>query len=453
MNKEIIIQNPWWKTKEVPVKRTGKIKRACFNEIEKELGDEKVTCLLGPRRAGKTTIIYKLISCLIKKGVDPKRIIYISLDNSKVRLELTDEFDDVIRDYISTILKERTDNLSSKIYIFLDEIHKLDGWGDKVKHWQDMQLNIKFIVSGSSSVRILKGSGESLLGRINYHTILSLSFSEFSGYSLKGDLIDNLNNLMNFKYIKHLHDNLILEKENILILLDDYLQKGGFPEIRDMNYEDAYELLRIYKTLTVNRDILDIKDIKEPRNLSDLLDLLSDFMSQRINYSTFSNILKIKVDTVKNYITYFEECYMVYNSYVYSKRHIISTRKEKKLFFIDHGLRNALLLKEIDKKERAKLMENLVFAHIFRKKSNELFPKIFYWTDKNKNEVDVVAVINKKTIPIEIKYTDRVTKTDLRGLKKFIKEFNVDKGFVITKDLLKEEDDIIYIPAWLFLLD
>jgi hypothetical protein len=235
-------------------------------------------------------------------------------------------------------------------------------------------------------------------------------------------------------------------------MLDDYMEKGGFPEVRSMSYDEACELLRIYKTLSVNRDILDIKDIKEPGNLSDLLDLLSDFMSERINYATFANILKIKNGTVKNYINYLEECYIVYTASVYSNRQVISTRKEKKLFFTDTGLRNSLLLKEIDKSEKAKLIENLVFMHVFRKKSRELFPKIFYWLDKNKNEVDVVAVINKKIIPVEVKYTDRIVKSDLSGLRKFMDEFKVEKGLVITKDVLKDEEDIVYIPAWLFLL-
>ena len=66
--------------------------------------------------------------------------------------------------------------------------------------------------------------------------------------------------------------------------------------------ERAYEVSKQYKTLTISRDILDLKDIKEPRTLSDLTDLLSDVMSRRMNYSTFAQVLGVKVDTVKNYI-------------------------------------------------------------------------------------------------------------------------------------------------------
>lgn len=66
-------------------------------------------------------------------------------------------------EYSSLIIREPIDNLSNTAYIFLDEIHKLEDWGNILKYWHDVGLKIKFIVSGSSSLRILKGSGESLL--------------------------------------------------------------------------------------------------------------------------------------------------------------------------------------------------------------------------------------------------------------------------------------------------
>jgi len=136
---------------------------------------------------------------------------------------------------------------------------------------------------------------------------------------------------------------------------------------------------------------------------------------------------------------------------MYSKKQVISTRKEKKLFFIDCGLRNSLLLKEINELEKTKIVENLVFSHVLSLKKKELFPKIFYWQDKAKNEVDIVFTSNHRTIPIEVKYTNDIEKNDLKGLVKFCEIFKT-QGIVVTKDLLKKEDNITYIPVWLFLL-
>ena len=446
MLEEILIQNPWWKTKSVDASRLGRIGRADFETLKESLNDRKITCLLGPRRAGKTTLMYELIDHLLKSGVSERNILFISLDNPRIRLRLQQGFDEVIREFSSMIVREPIAALTDNVYIFLDEVHKLEDWGDMLKHWQDLGLKIKFIVSGSSSLRILKGSGESLLGRIGFHLILPLNFSEFAGRNVRVDFRD-------YEGLKKAHGDLILEKDELLIKLDEYILKGGFPEvfyIKDV--ETAYEVLRQYKTLTISRDILDLKDIKEPRILSDLADLLSDSMSQRVSYSSFADILNVKVDTIKKYISYLEECFMIYTTYMYSKKQVISTRKEKKLFFMDCGLRNSLLLKEINDLQKTKIVENLVFLHVFSLKKKELFPKIFYWMDRRRRaEVDIVVTMKNETIPIEVKYKNEIEKKDIRGLIKFCEEFKT-KGIVVTKDLLEKRDDILLIPAWLFLL-
>jgi len=97
------------------------------------------------------------------------------------------------------------------------------------------------------------------------------------------------------------------------------------------------------------------------------------------------------------------------------------------------------------------MVENLVFSHVLSLKKRDLFPKIFYWMDKARNEVDIVFTLNGKIIPIEVKYTNDIIKKDLKGLIKFCETFKT-QGIVITKDLLKKDENIIYIPAWLFLL-
>ncbi len=445
MLEEIIIQNPWWKTKRVSESKLGNIRRSEFDSLKNELEEQKITCLLGPRRSGKTTLMYEMIGHLLKTGVSERNILFISFDNPKIRLNLEHNFDEAIRDFSNTMIREPIDTLSEKTYIFLDEIHKLNDWGNIIKYWQDLGLKLKFIVSGSSSLRILKGGGESLLGRINFHLILPLKFSEFTGRVVSADF-------GNFSSIKRAHDELLLEKNDLIIKLDEYILKGGFPEVFDMqDIEKVYEVLKQYKTLTINRDILDLKDIKEPRILSDLADLLSDHMSQRISYSAFADILNIKVDTVKNYISYLEECFLIYTAYLYSKKQVISTRKEKKLYFVDCGLRNSLLLKEIDDLEKTKIIENIVFFHILSLKKRELFPRIFYWLDRTRNEVDIVITLKNEVIPIEVKYSDNVGKKDLKGLINFCEEFKT-RGLVITKDLLRDDGGIIFIPAWLFLI-
>jgi hypothetical protein len=134
---------------------------------------------------------------------------------------------------------------------------------------------------------------------------------------------------------------------------------------------------------------------------------------------------------------------------------VISTRKEKKLFFIDCGLRNSLLLKEIDDLEKSKIVENLVCFHLLSLK-RELLPKIFYWLDRTKKEVDIVVSLKNEVLPIEVKYKNEIRKKDIKGLIKFCEEFKTT-GIVVTKDLLEKREIngkvILLIPAWMFLLN
>ena len=81
MLEEIIIQNPWWKTKRVSESKLGNIRRSEFDSLKDELEEKKITCLLGPRRSGKTTLMYELIGHLLKKGVSERNILFISFDN------------------------------------------------------------------------------------------------------------------------------------------------------------------------------------------------------------------------------------------------------------------------------------------------------------------------------------------------------------------------------------
>ena len=101
---------------------------------------------------------------------------------------------------------------------------------------------------------------------------------------------------------------------------------------------------------------------------------------------------------------------------------------------------------EIDGEDRGYLIESTI--------ANNL-DKTSFWRTAQKHEVDII-VQNKTILPIEVKYRSSIRKKDIKGLLKFLERFDLNKGIVITKDILKNElidnKEILYIPAWLFLL-
>ncbi|KAF5412099.1 MAG: hypothetical protein C5S43_02375 [Candidatus Methanocomedens sp.] len=100
--------------------------------------------------------------------------------------------------------------------------------------------------------------------------------------------------------------------------------------------------------------------------------------------------------------------------------------------------------------------ENVAFLHCLIESSKDPLGKIFYWYDKNKNEVDIVMSYQSKLVPIEVKYRNSIGMKDLKGLVNFCKNYGIQSAFVVTKSMLEEKyvDDvkITFIPLWLFLL-
>ena len=442
------IQNPWWRTGKVPEPMLGNIARRDFGKLVEGLDRKEIMALIGPRRSGKTTLLHSVVAHLLKKGASADRILYMSCDNPKIRISVETGFDELFADYVTSVIREPMDSLSSKIYVLLDELYKVRDWGNVIKYWQDLNLPIKFLISGSSTSRILKGSGESLLGRIRFYTILPLVFTEYLGIEEKRVIFDH--EALSERYL-----DMLPGKDRILVALEEYMLKGGYPEIFQVsNPDEAYEILRLYKTLAVTRDIIDMRKIKQPRMLGDIVDLLADTITTPVNYSNFADVLKIKSDTVKKYISYLEESFLISTVYAFSKSRVTSTRKDKKIYFMDHGLRNSLLLTEIDESEKSRIIENVVFFHLYHMKKTDLFPKIFYW--RRHYEVDFVINIEKRFYPLEVKYRKNVTPGSLKGLLSFMDRYGLHEGIVITRDQFEErtfgEKRIGFVPAWLFLV-
>jgi len=168
----LITFNRWWEEGKVEEMYLKPFKRDLFYSLVKFLNTRQIILLYGIRRVGKTTILYQLIDYLLKNGVNKKNILYFSFDEANVSL------DEVLKNYSELVLGK--DILKEKkIYLFLDEIQKLNNFQNQLKVYYDLYPNIKFIVSGSASLSIYKGVKESLAGRVYEFVLPLLSFSEY----------------------------------------------------------------------------------------------------------------------------------------------------------------------------------------------------------------------------------------------------------------------------------
>jgi predicted AAA+ superfamily ATPase len=88
---------------------------------------------------------------------------------------------------------------------------------------------------------------------------------------------------------------------------------------------------------------------------------------------------------------------------------------------------------------------------MFPSSTYEYNNRVFYWESKIGKEVDFVLKLQDQYLPIEVKYQSEVKKDDLLGLHSFIDGGSCNGGIIITKDVLKVEDGISFIPYYLFL--
>jgi len=159
-------------------------KRQEFNAIVNSLVEERILGIIGPRRVGKSTLIYQTINYLLKeKKVEPKRILLFSGDDPSLFFDDNDKMSDILDIYFNEILGEIVTKLNEKVYIFIDEVHFIKKWQNYLKTCVDRKYNIKFIITGSSSLHLFKDARESLFGRIQNIYVLPLTFPEFLNFN------------------------------------------------------------------------------------------------------------------------------------------------------------------------------------------------------------------------------------------------------------------------------
>ncbi len=470
-------QNAWWGTGRVSSELSKPFKRRDFHILKNKLLEKEITAIVGPRQVGKTTLLYQLIENLLQeKNVNPRRVLYASFDYPYLSTLSKTPVNDIFEVYSAQILHEPIQKLKERIYIFFDEICKLEKWSSILKGWYDLKYPIKFVISDSSSTDILKGSSEALVGRINPHIMLSLKFIDVLMYFEKNFDFNQISwNLRRafqksvaktdprifYDSIKEIFQVLIPLEETIKMHLQKYLLKDGYPELLDIeSLITCREKLRNYLTLTLYKDIMRIFGVRDPKALEELVTLLASGSSQRVEYSNLSGTLSIKRDTLLKYLNYLDSVFLISMAEFYSKSRALRIRKTRKIYLTNVGLRNVLtgtldesLLR--DSVELGKVVETVVHEHCKRLKFSlepGVAPKIYYWRTSRGEEVDIILELARQLIPIEVKYRNEISSRELRGLHEFLNEHEKSFGVVITKDLLDLRGRIVYLPLWLFLL-
>ena len=413
--------------------------RPILRKLISYLNLDRIVVLKGPRRTGKSTLLYQIIDSLILNGVSPQSILYLSFDDIDARAELSL----IIKAYEEILSKNIAE--TKETYCLLDEVHFLDNWSFQIKKYFDRKFPIKFIVSGSSASLIKKGA-ESLAGRTVEEIILPFSFKEYLAFKTKDkalfEILDQIKFNLSTPSLPHIAPLTPYQRE-ITLLFQEYLKRGGFPNVLNIKEDMLWQKLLREDVIqkVIYRDLVEYFGIKKPLVLEKLLIYLADHSSEILNLTSISNSLNLSRPYAEKYLDYLQQAYLVFTLMKYSRSIEARIRSSHKVHLIDSGL-----ISSLSRGNEDKVMESVIGHHLF-------FLPLLYW--RNRFEVDFVIDQNPP-LPIEVKNKSTLDPTDFKGLFSFMDKFKVNSGILISKETLENkhfEDRAIYcLPAWLFCL-
>ena len=453
--------NEWWVTGSISVELTKPVKRLAYYEAKRIFEDPQIrreVILSGPRRVGKTTIMYQLINDYLKKDILPKNIIYISFDHPMLKLCDIGRIKDI---YINNLAPNGRD-----LYFFFDEIQYAQDWDLWLKTLYDHNPTYRIMATGSASPILANKSMESGVGRWTTIRIPTLSFYEYIdllGID-KPTLSKNIKPTALSTLTKESLSKLMMNLQPLQKHFHQYLLVGGFPEIalsKDVRY--AQKIIREdVVDKVIKRDMVSLFPIRNVAELEQIFLYLCMYSGNIVVQDTIAKEVGISRPTVANYMEFLAQANLIYISMPTEMTGKKVLKAKPKVYLADAAIRNAVLMigEEVltDPTEMGLIVETAVYKHIrsFYYLNNS---KVSYFRDhKTEKEIDIVVTYGALSkIIIEVKY--RKT-TDLSGKEAIVEWANQPRtsAIVVTKNSTdygvtshQTLNPIIKIPAFAFL--
>jgi len=424
--------NPWWKGESIP--DLPPWKRAAWGELKTWLLEPptaRAIMLSGARQVGKTTLLLQAIDTLIENHIPPSNILYATFDHPILKLA---GLDAVIEAW-----REREPRGAAPEFIFLDEVQFIRNCGTWIKHQVDFFKDRRIFFTGSA-MPLVERTRESGVGR--WHTIRMTTLSFYEYVQLKKIVVPPLPHLKSlvelFSWPKAEFDRVGELSRPLIGHFHDYLVRGGFPGTAGIeSVTQAQRLLRediIDKVL--KRDMTAIFGVRRIIELEHVFLYLCMHDGGLLDMVDLCKNLGVQKPTANNFIDLFEASHLVYRlaPFGYGKEVL---RARYKIYLADPAIAGAVLLKGKDMLDDPVALgaatETATFRHLYARyySQNVCFS---YWRGSRDKEVDLVAQIEGKIVPFEVKYRSQEAKgRDLKGLLELCREKKVDHGYVVTK--------------------
>ncbi|MCC7423513.1 MAG: ATP-binding protein [Planctomycetaceae bacterium] len=423
-------QNPWQQIGSVPLELAPRSHRPLADELWKVLLDKKSRrhqIILGPRRVGKTTVMYQTVGRLIEQKVSPDRLWWLRLDHPLL-------MDISLGDLAKGIIEASQATTSRPAYVFLDELTYATKWDLWLKTFFDEKWPLRIVGTSSATAAIRQRGTESGVGRWEEQFLAPYLFTEFLALQNRTVECEVQQNLWKTIARMAAHDQ---TNGGLFPLRRKYVLTGGFPELLldvKPGPDEASAVLKSQRVLrsdaiekAIYKDIPQAFAIRDPSKLERLLYILAGQITGVLSPNTVAPEIQLAPQTLESYVAFLERAFMVFTLNNYSPSEDSVQRRGKRLYFVDGAVRNAALLRGIapmsDTAEMGLLVENMVASHL-RALAYQQGVRLYHWRHKTR-EVDLVFDHPDEPMAFEI----TVAKSHhVRGLDEFQSRFPRFRG-------------------------
>ncbi len=440
VEKRLSFDNPWWQgdlrmTDEVGLLPKRAYFRAFINLVSVTTVRRAVV-LMGPRRAGKTVMLRQAVDHLIRVGIGPQSILYVSLDTPTY-------VGSTLERLLALFVNKHNHSRGSRLFVFFDEVQYYANWKVHLKSLVDSFPAIRFVASGSAAAALRLKSQESGAGRFTDFLLPPLTFAEYLDFVKSRDAgpgaVSGLDDRQGGYPAEVLNHHFI-----------DYLNFGGFPEA--VFGEDIRRDFRRF----VGSDILDkvlLKDlpslygVADTRELNRLFATIAYNTGDEVNLEALSQESGIAKNTLRKYIDYLEAAFLVQRIHRLDQ----NARRFKRVvafkIYLTNPCLRAALFGPVEQTDEA--MGNLAETALVSQFLHGIEPNRLFYARWNKGEVDLVILSPATQKPfgaIEVKWSDRPLEhpEELRGFREFISRH---RGLTYAHIYTQSREGMIYLDG------
>lgn len=414
------------------------VPRRLTEKIQHSLTTDRVVALMGPRQAGKTTLVRHLLEC-------DRPVQHYNLKDPDVRRALLAN--------ARLEFEHHKDHL-----IVLDEVQMVPSILELIQVQVDGRPNQKgqFLILGSNHLLLNRQIKESLAGRVMLHKLFPLSFAEMNQRS-GPCLFARLRKAGSLREVESMIERSYLpvgENTRLGASFQDFSVYGGFPEfLSRKNPQDRKKWLSSYHQTYLETDLRELVDLRSPESFERFEQIFVSRVGGLINISELARDCGLSADTVRRFLGYYRQLFVAWPLVPGHANIGKRMMKMPKWYFTDTGLVRSIA--NDFRPESGMFFENTVLAELYKELSIDGMEKALFFV-RSSTGVEADAVVSnhegQTTIFMEVKMGRFASHADIRHLKKCVDNTPEALGILVnqTEKIEKLDHNIWSIPAhWL----